>query len=51
MKRFIIRLLSLLGFAAPTGCGDDTGNMYGCPPAVYEIKGAYVGAILDKVEK
>ncbi len=39
MKGLIIRLLSLLGFTAVTGCDNDTPDMYGCPWATYEIKG------------
>ncbi len=50
MKVFIIRLLSLLGFAAPTGCDDDTPDMYGCPPVRYEIKGADTGVTLGRAE-
>lgn len=38
MKGLIIRLLSLLGFTAVTGCDNDP-DMYGCPSATYEIKG------------
>lgn len=39
MKRFIIRLLSLLGLTVVTGCGNDPqlADMYGCP-STYEIE-------------
>ena len=39
MKRIVIRLLSLLGFAAVTGCDEGSLDMYGCPSATFEIKG------------